>query len=380
MSTLVLGSNSFIVVPDVNGDPITVSPSGTVPSILGGAGAPVTTPSYGGNSLYIDTTNYALYVYQSAAWHLISSAASTVTSIAGTANQITASASIGSVTLSITSNPVIPGNAGMGIPLGTSAQRPAIPTEGIIRYNTDFDVLEGYTSPYSTTPSTALMHRTMMQRKRRVWVDEFITGTTSRATTSNHGDLGWSLSATGTAVVALTTATTDHLGVITIQTGTTNGNSTRLHLGGVQTTLVMMANQIECFSYLVSIPNITTMTVLLGLGTDISNVNFGTDGVFFSYVAGTNSHWVFTTRAGSTSNAITSTVSVAAATWYLLEAFYDGTSWQAYVNGTLIATSTTNIPTVAVNQGVGITTNAGSARSIQIDYFSSYTTELGNRY
>jgi len=70
-------------------------------------------------------------------------------SIDGTANQITlvnGDASLGNPTISIASNPVIPGTAAMTLPSGTTAQRPGLPTNGQIRFNADTLNFEGYTS------------------------------------------------------------------------------------------------------------------------------------------------------------------------------------------------------------------------------------------
>lgn len=74
MSTLVLGSHSYQLVPDVNGDPLTVSPAGTVPAVSSGAGAPVAVPTYGEGTLYVDTINYVLYIYHSSAWTQVGAA------------------------------------------------------------------------------------------------------------------------------------------------------------------------------------------------------------------------------------------------------------------------------------------------------------------
>jgi hypothetical protein len=71
MPTQFLGSDSFTVVPDVNGNPLTVSESNTIPSLTGGAGAPSAAPTYGTGSIYVDTTNYNLYLYQGATWNLL---------------------------------------------------------------------------------------------------------------------------------------------------------------------------------------------------------------------------------------------------------------------------------------------------------------------
>lgn len=71
MPTPFLGSETFTVIPTVNSDPLTVSASGSIPSISGGLGAPVTAPTYGTGSLYVDITNYQLYLYEGSAWSLI---------------------------------------------------------------------------------------------------------------------------------------------------------------------------------------------------------------------------------------------------------------------------------------------------------------------
>ncbi len=64
-----------------------------------------------------------------------------VTSINGTANEITASASTGAVTLSITSNPVFPGTGGMMWPTGNTAARAG--GAGTTRFNSQAGVFEG---------------------------------------------------------------------------------------------------------------------------------------------------------------------------------------------------------------------------------------------
>ena len=71
MSTQFLGSDSFTVIPDVNGNPLTVSAGGTIPSIAGGSGAPSGAPTYGVGTLYVDITNYNLYLYEGTTWSLV---------------------------------------------------------------------------------------------------------------------------------------------------------------------------------------------------------------------------------------------------------------------------------------------------------------------
>lgn len=67
--------------------------------------------------------------------------------VLGTTNQISISNGNGSgdITVAIASNPVFPGNAGMVIPLGTTAQQPA-GTPGQFRFNSDTQTFDGYAS------------------------------------------------------------------------------------------------------------------------------------------------------------------------------------------------------------------------------------------
>jgi hypothetical protein len=69
------------------------------------------------------------------------------TSILGTASQIAVTNGngvSGSPTIGIASNPTLPGLAGVLLPAGSSADRSVAPVNGILRYNTDFGVLEAY--------------------------------------------------------------------------------------------------------------------------------------------------------------------------------------------------------------------------------------------
>jgi hypothetical protein len=69
------------------------------------------------------------------------------TSILGTASQISVSngnAVGGSPTIGIASNPTLPGAAGVLLPFGTTLDRSVAPTNGTLRYNTDFALLEAY--------------------------------------------------------------------------------------------------------------------------------------------------------------------------------------------------------------------------------------------
>lgn len=73
-------------------------------------------------------------------------------SITGTTNEITitnGSGVSGNPTISISPNPIIPGNEYVTIPSGTTSQRPVSPTVGMIRYNSTLGVYEVYNNQWT---------------------------------------------------------------------------------------------------------------------------------------------------------------------------------------------------------------------------------------
>ena len=69
------------------------------------------------------------------------------TSIAGTANQTTVTngdAVAGSPTVGLASNPVLPGVASVTLPIGATSDRPTVPVNGMVRYNSTTTGFEGY--------------------------------------------------------------------------------------------------------------------------------------------------------------------------------------------------------------------------------------------
>jgi len=97
----------------------------------------------------ISLTGLALSIATQAGNGLIAlnnSSVYTPVSITGTTNQISVqngNALGGNPTVGLASNPVVPGTAGITIPVGTTVQRP-IGYPGEFRYNTDYDSFEGY--------------------------------------------------------------------------------------------------------------------------------------------------------------------------------------------------------------------------------------------
>lgn len=80
----------------------------------------------------------------STGWQSFGIGDGSVISVSGTTSQINVSNAGGIATVSLASNPVIPGTGAIQIPAGTTAARPASPENGDLRYNTTTATFEGY--------------------------------------------------------------------------------------------------------------------------------------------------------------------------------------------------------------------------------------------
>jgi len=138
MTTEVLGNLSFTDNPVVGTVPVLLN-AGGVPSILADVTANRPAAAVAGR-VYIDTSTNLIYRDTGSAWSQLGGAIT----YTGTTNQIDVTGSI----LSISQDPVIPGTGSMTLPTGTTAQRPASPPTGAVRFNSTLGFAEKYTGAY----------------------------------------------------------------------------------------------------------------------------------------------------------------------------------------------------------------------------------------
>jgi hypothetical protein len=149
-----LGTANQIDIADGNGasgnPTFSIADNAEMPGVEGltipaGTSAERPSPANEGEIRY-NTDTLRVEAYLNGTWTTFGAGDGTVTSVTGTANQITVANGSVAPVVSITTNPVLPGLASVKVPAGSVADRPASPANGMIRYNTDTGLFEGYTS------------------------------------------------------------------------------------------------------------------------------------------------------------------------------------------------------------------------------------------
>jgi len=295
------------ILPGTGG---TQLPSGTTAQRLGVNGV-----------IRYNTSNANFEFFQNGAWQNVGTGNGSVTNVQGTANQITVVNGTTVPVISIAQNPTLPGTGGTLLPSGNTAARPAIPTNGIIRYNTELAVFEVYISGAWATLSAGGV------------------GVTSIAT--GYGLSGGPITSTGTLTIdtAITATLTD------TQTLT---NKT---ISGISNTLT-------------NIPNSSLTNSSLTLGA--TNVVLGTTA---------------TTLAGLTSVAVTQdpTSALQLATKQYVDAVAQGlnvhAACDAATTGTLASITGGTVTYNNGSSGVGATLTL----SVALTVLDGYTLVNGNR-
>lgn len=228
-------------------------------------------------------------------------------------------------------------------------------------------------------------------------VEEFERGTTGAAC-SSVGPFVGALSGTG-ATCSFANSTNAHPGVLTMETGTTATGGDRL---GMQGAMIFGGGVgSSCVTMLVSFNALSTTTIEYnfrgGFAEPVSNAD-SVDAVELIYdraravalVGGGGNFWMVETSSNSTRTEIVldgstqggvTTVSqpITAGTWYTVKGCVNaaGTSATFFVNGTLSATLTTNIPTGTTRStslGLQCFNNNGGTPANQlcfVDYFKA---------
>lgn len=261
---------------------------------------------------------------------------------------------------------------GILLPSGTIAQRPVSPINGTMRTNTDLSVTEQYVNG---------VWQPIFQSGGRgygCFFDDFLVDA-GVASGARFGE-GWTSSLTGTGASAVSnfaqvTSANDSVGVMELSTGTTTTGNAGISLS----TGCFVLGYGQFFAeWRVMIPTLSTGAQQFDFYAGFLDTITGgdqTNGVYFQYNQASSTLWRACTASGSVRTKNNNTT-VVAGTWYKLGILINAAASSVgfYINDTLVATNTTNIPTgaeltPAIGFGTKITKLLGTtARVVDIDY------------
>lgn len=183
------------------------------------------------------------------------------------------------------------------------------------------------------------------------FLGEFEDFDQSSITTTKFGQ---TVSGTG-AVVTVGASDAARRGLANLQTGTTATGRASLNTG---TSYMLLASGEVEFRCSLRIPTLSVSAQRYNLRIGIMDVTTGdaVDGAYFVYDDAASANWQTCTAANSVRTLVASSTVVAIATDYVLKIIVNaaGNSVGFYINGTLIQTTTTNIPGGGRNTGIGI--------------------------
>lgn len=210
-------------------------------------------------------------------------------------------------------------------------------------------------------------------RNRTEWVEEFMTGGSETGEIGSHN---WEAISASSGTTTAQAATAGHPGVYRISCGTTSAaGRSALYCGQSVLQLGGGSIEVEMGINIGQVPDGTnTFTIEAGLGDTPSGTT--TDGVYFYFDrAVSTTNWL--ARAVSNSVGNNTDTGVALATgWVSLKIVIDANATEVkyYINGTLVATVTGDIPSAAGRSCAPqfkVTGSAGTGanRYIDADYF-----------
>ena len=305
-----------------------------------------------------NTTTSRFEGYYAGSWQTFGIGDGTITSVSGTTGQINVSTVGGISTVSIATDPVIPGTGAIQLPSGTTAARPASPVNGDLRYNTTTGTFEGYANG--------------------VW-GAIVSGSGVTSIGTGTGLTGGPITSTGTISIANTGVTATNYGSAS-SVGTFTVNAQGQLTAASNTSIAISASQVTSGTFTVSQggTGVSTLTGLAyGNGTSAFTAATGAQVVSTIGSTAVTNATNATNIAGGASSSIpyqtgaSTTSFIAAGTNGYILTMVSGapawatpaasvTSFQTSLSGLTPSTSTTGAVTLAGTLGA---TSGGTSQS-----------------
>ena len=210
--------------------------------------------------------------------------------------------------------------------------------------------------------------RPVVQRQRPTerlvtLVDEFM---------SAGGELGWDVGGVGSPTLTRKTSGSlvASMGTSTLSTSAASSDTAYIRSG------ILAATYIERMVWLLDIPTITSVSLEFGAGLDVTAASLGNAALSFRFDPSVSANWRTVTRNSATETVVDSGIAVVANKQVKFEIIQAsvGASIKFLINGVLVATHTTNIPTAGagwLSFGARLQTNTTAARTANFDRFEA---------
>lgn len=213
----------------------------------------------------------------------------------------------------------------------------------------------------------------------RAWLDneqdDFLYGSLvgSSDLAASLGVVGWGITANNDGTYTFQDGISEHPGVLRLATNAASGSFVSLYRGNTPTAGSMLTpGNVLVASAVVRIPTITSVAALFGLAQDASASTFGTAGAFVSFDPALSANFQTVTRQGGVETRNSSTLAVAANTWYRIDIVHRGSSISFFANGVLLGTHSANLPTTACQPAFRVATSTGASRTLDVDYYADW--------
>jgi len=192
--------------------------------------------------------------------------------------------------------------------------------------------------------------------------DDFICGTVE---SGEIGILNWTRSATTRNWRA---SEANHPGIFYFGTSAVLNNVAYLTEITASLNLILPTDLWD-FTYIVRIPDITTVTVFVGAMNNLAAAVGNQDRYGFEFVAATDANWTMVTGSGAASTRTATDIPVVVATWYKLRVVRTATGVDYYVDDVLKGSIALTLPDTSLALGFQIQTNVAAKRNLDCDFF-----------
>lgn len=192
--------------------------------------------------------------------------------------------------------------------------------------------------------------------------DDFVGGL---ATSGNIGKLGWNAAGT----FAVDNGVQDHPGILNMATGAVQGTITRINLFG---SIVFLMSQLHGNVWIAKLSQVDAFTDVRFGVTNGWTGNPASSGIYFERL-GADTNWFCVCRSGGVQTGSRIDSGVAASTnWVNLEYQRGASSVVFFINGTQVASISTNVPTIGGAFGCHIVNGEAQSKIMLIDFTQFY--------